>query len=79
MAVIARRFAKLLQLARPFTAEVPPVSLAVGFDDSRVQKHLQTMTGLEYDRVFPSRKQDLSLPMYNLLTEEELQQVSLIK
>ena len=77
MAFAARRFTKLIQLGRAFTSEGRPVSMTVGFNDSRVQKHLQAMTGLEFERVFRFRKQELSMPVYNLLTEEELQKVCL--
>ena len=75
--LVARPFNKLWFIGRALSSEAAPaaVSLAVGFDDPKVQQHLTRITGLDFDKIFPSRKQDLSLPMYSLLTEQQLDKV----
>ena len=45
-------------------------------DDSRVQKLLTRMTGMELDRVFVSRREPLALPRYKLMDEQQLKKVT---
>lgn len=51
--------------------------LAVEFSDPKVQEHLRIVTGLDLEKVFQKRKQELDLPLYNLVTEKQLLKVSI--
>lgn len=57
------------------SSSVAKISTAVGVEDERVQQILRRVTGMDFDRVFATQKEDLTLPRYRLLSEEQLKQV----
>jgi len=57
------------------TAAVAQGSPAVTFDDERVQELLKRMTGRDFDKIFAVRVEDLEIPKYQLMTDEELKEV----
>ena len=50
-------------------------SPAVTFDDEQVQELLKKMTGRDFDKIFAVRVEDLEIPKYQLMTDEELKEV----
>ena len=51
---------------------------SVSASDESVQQLLLRMTGRDFERVYAARKQELNLPQYRLLSEDQLRQVSCI-
>lgn len=45
--------------------------------DEQVQKLLTRMTGLDLDKVFKSRREPLSQPLYKLVDEHQLKKVQM--
>lgn len=52
-------------------AETSP---AVSFDDERVQELLKRMTGRDYDKIFAVRVEELEVPKYQLMSDDQLQE-----
>lgn len=50
-------------------------SPAVTFDEERVQELLQKMTGRDYDKIFAVRVEELEVPKYQLMSDDQLQEV----
>ena len=48
------------------------------FDNDKVQKILKQITGRNLDKIFASRKQNLDVPSYKLMTDEEFLEVRVI-
>jgi len=48
------------------------------FDNDKVQKILKKITGRNLDKIFASRKQNLDVPSYKLMTDEEFLEVRLL-
>ena len=71
------RVRKLLaiSLARTCTTASNQASPSVTFDDERVQELLKKMTGRDFDKIFAMRVEDLEMPKYQLMTDEELKEV----
>lgn len=53
-------------------AEASP---AVTFDDERVQELLKRMIGRDYDKIFAVRAEELEVPKYQLMSDDQLQEV----
>ena len=50
-------------------------SIAVCIDDERVKTYLSQLTGMDFDKIFKERREELTLPQYQLLTEAQLKMV----
>ena len=64
-----------ISLARTCTTASNQASPSVTFDDERVQELLKKMTGRDFDKIFAMRVEDLEIPKYQLMTDEELKEV----
>lgn len=53
--------------------------LAVTFDDERVQGLLKRMTGKDFDKIFAVRVEELEVPKYQLMSDDQLQEVFIMK
>ena len=51
-------------------------SPAVTFDDERVEVLLKRMTGKDFDKIFAIRVEELEVPKYQLMSDDQLQEVS---
>ena len=67
---------RLIILRASYSNGCVPLTPAVSVDDERVQDYLGYMTGIQFDRLYVKQKEELSLPKYRLLTEEQLKRVS---
>lgn len=79
-----RTFSHLYEAAAPLLqvraygvvgAETSP---AVTFDDERVQELLKRMTGRDYDKIFAIRVEELEVPKYQLMSDNQLQEVFVV-
>ena len=52
------------------------VQSSVGFDDQRVQNYISLLNGRDFNKVFPLRKGEASLPKFKLMTREMVKKVS---
>lgn len=60
------------------TSEVPILhKLNVEFSDKRVQDLLGKLAGLDLNKVFRRRREELEVPKYQLMTDTQLKQVLL--
>ena len=50
-------------------------SPAVTFDDERVEELLKRMTGKDFDKIFAIRVEELEVPKYQLMSDDQLQEV----
>lgn len=66
---------RLVLLRLSSTRAAVEASPAVGMEDERVQALLQRMTGVDFNRVYATRKEELTLPRYRLLSEKQLREV----
>ena len=48
---------------------------AVTFDDEQVEGLLKRMTGRDYDKIFAIRVEELEVPKYQLMSDDQLQEV----
>lgn len=53
-------------------AETTP---AVNFDDEQVEELLKRMTGRDFDKIFAIRMEELEVPKYQLMSDDQLQEV----
>lgn len=51
----------------------------LSFDDERVKSILQRLTGCEVEKVLSRRPQDVSVPTYKIMTDEELLEVRIVE
>ena len=74
---MARRVAFVSRAVRycSSTTSAPSVSAS----DESVQQLLLRITGQDFERLYAARKQDLNLPQYRLLSEEQLREVSCMR
>ena len=68
---------RLIILRASYSNGCVPLTPAVSVDDERVQDYLGHMTGIQFDCLYVKQKEELSLPKYRLLTEEQLKRVSM--
>ena len=67
----------LLQV-RAYGVAGAEASPAVIFDDERVQELLKRMTGRDYDKIFAVRVEELEVPKYQLMSDDQLEEVFFI-
>lgn len=67
----------LLQV-RAYGVAGAEASPAVTFDDERVQELLKRMTGRDYDKIFAVRVEELEVPKYQLMSDDQLEEVFFI-
>ena len=48
---------------------------AVNFDDEQVEELLKGMTGKDFDKIFAIRMEELEVPKYQLMSDDQLQEV----
>lgn len=58
-----------------YLSTAPSQNAKPQFTDPAVQDILSRITGLDLQKVFQPIKQELKLPMYKLMTDEQLKQV----
>jgi len=61
-----------IRLHGTVAAETSP---AVTFDHEQVQELLKRMTGRDFDKIFAVRVEELEVPKYQLMSDDELHQV----
>lgn len=49
--------------------------LSLGFEDERVQNYLWSLNGTDFNKIFPERAGEESIPTYTLMSEKELKKV----
>jgi len=64
-----------VSLTRGCTTAATQASPAVTFDDEEVQQLLKKMNRRDFDKIFAVRVEDLEVPKYQLMTDEELKEV----
>ena len=67
-----------LLLVRAYGVVGAEASPAVTFDDERVQELLKRMTGRDYDKIFAIRVEELEVPKYQLMSDNQLLEVFVI-
>ena len=64
---------------RMSTREAPVFrKLNVEFSDVRVQDLLRKLAGMDLNKVFRRRREELEVPKYQLMTDEQLMQVAIV-
>ena len=48
---------------------------SVNFDDEHVEELLKRMTGRDFDKIFAIRMEELEVPKYQLMSDDQLQEV----
>ena len=73
------RCAASIARRRMSTREAPVFrKLNVEFSDVRVQDLLRKLAGMDLNKVFRRRREELEVPKYQLMTDEQLMQVAIV-